>query len=262
MDGLSREQQITAAFVRVADTLTADYDIIDLMHSLLEVCTNVLDVTAGGLVLADEAGELQLLASTSEQADFVEVMQLGAGAGPCVDCFRTGRAVAVSDIEQSGGQWPEFQKAAVGQGFRSVYATPMKLRGQVLGAMNLFGTQVGELNAPDAAVAQALADVATIGILQERSIRETGIVTEQLQRALESRIIIEQAKGVLSAMGRMTVDEAFTALRGYARNHNLTLRVVAEGVTRRTIDVLESTGVPSRSARHAKPDDLDSRSRV
>ena len=250
MDGLSREQQITAAFVRVADTLTADYDIIDLMHSLLEVCTSVLDVTAGGLLLADEGGEL------------VEVMQLGAGAGPCVDCFRAGRAVAVSDIELSGGQWPEFQKAALGQGFRSVYATPMKLRGQVLGAMNLFGTRAGELNAPDAAVAQALADVATIGILQERSIRETGIVTEQLQRALETRIIIEQAKGVLSVTGRLTMDEAFVALRRYARDRNLTLRVVAEGVTNRTIDVLEPTGVPSRSTRQARPDDPERRFRV
>jgi len=234
----SREQRITEAFVTVADTLIDDYDVIDLLHTLVEVCTNVLAVDSGGLLLANEAGELQLIASTSEQADFVEIMQLAAGVGPCLDCFSSGMPVSVGDIAEGGAQWPAFQKAALQQGFAAVYATPLRLRGQVLGAMNLFRTQAGELNAPDAAVAQALADVATIGILQERSIRETGVVTEQLQRALESRILIEQAKGVLSAMGLMSVDEAFEALRTYARRHNLPLRTVAQGVTDRTLDVM------------------------
>jgi GAF domain-containing protein len=242
----SREQRITAAFVTVADTLIADYDVIDLLHSLVDVCANVLDVSGGGLLLADESGQLQLVASTSERADFVEVMQLAAGVGPCVDCFGSGMPVSVGDIQADGARWPVFQKAALQQGFHSVYATPLRLRGQVLGAMNLFRASVGELNAADAAVAQALADVATIGILQERSIRETGIVTEQLQRALESRILIEQAKGVLSATGQMTVDEAFEALRTYARRNNLTLRAVALGVTNRTLDVVEQRAAAPR----------------
>jgi GAF domain-containing protein len=237
---LSREQRINVAFVAVADTLIADYDLIDLLHTLVESCTSVLDVEAGGLLLADESGELQLLASTNEQADFVEVMQLSAGAGPCVDCFRTGTAVAVADIKESGDRWPAFQAAALQQGFRSVYATPMLLRGQVIGAMNLFNTEPGVLNEADAAVAQALADVATIGILQERSIRETSVVTAQLQRALESRIIIEQAKGVLSALGGFDVHQAFAMLRGYARDHNVTLRSAAEGVAARTLDIIGS----------------------
>lgn len=242
----SREQRITQAFVTVADTLIADYDVIDLLHTLVEVCTNVLDVNAGGLLLADESGELQLVASTSEKADFVEIMQLAAGVGPCVDCFSTGMPVSVGDIEGDGARWPTFQAAALQQGFAAVYATPLRLRGKVLGAMNLFRFEPGELNAPDAAVARALADVATIGILQERSIRETGIVSEQLQRALESRILIEQAKGVLSATGNINVDEAFEALRTYARRNNLTLRAVAEGVTNRTLDLLMQTSVAPR----------------
>jgi GAF domain-containing protein len=237
MGEVSREQRINAAFVAVADTLTADYDLIDLLHTLVGVCADVLDVDAAGLVLADDDGDLQVLASTSEQADLVEVMQLAAGSGPCVDCFRTGIVVDIADIAESGGRWPEFQAAALGQGFRAVHATPMRLRGQVLGAMNLFSVDPGNLNDADAAVAQALADVATIGILQERSIRETGIVAEQLRWALESRVIIEQAKGVLSALDGVGVDEAFDRLREYARNHNLTLRAVAEGVTARTLDV-------------------------
>jgi GAF domain-containing protein len=238
MAELSREQRINDAFVQVADTLIADYDIVDLLHTLVEVCTNLLSVQAGGLVLADDNGDLQLMASTSEMADFVEVMQLAAGVGPCVDCFRTGAPVSVRDIQNSGNQWPQFEVAMTLQGFRAVYATPMRLRGQVLGAMNLFSIEPGEFNTADAGVAQALADVATIGILQERSIRETGIVTEQLQRALESRIIIEQAKGVLSAMGVMSVDEAFDSLREFARRNNRTLRSVAEGVIDRSLDVL------------------------
>jgi GAF domain-containing protein len=233
----SREQRINAAFVAVADTLIADYDLIDLLHTLVDVCADVLDVEAAGLVLADDDGELQVLASTSEQADLVEILQLAAGAGPCVDCFRTGTVVDVADIAESGDRWPEFKAAALGQGFRAVHATPMRLRGQVLGAMNLFSTKPGNLNPADAGVAQALADVATIGILQERSIRETSIVAEQLQRALESRVIIEQAKGVLAALHGVGVDEAFTLLRSYARDHNLTLRSVAEGVTARTLEV-------------------------
>ncbi len=246
----TREQRINDAFVTVADTLVDEYDVIDLVHTLVEVCTTLLDVDAGGLLLADENGELQLVASTSERADFVEVMQLAAGMGPCVDCFTSGKAVAVHDIARDGGRWPEFQAAAAQQGFRAVYATPLRLRGKVLGAMNLFSNTVGELNAPDAAVAQALADVATIGILQERNIRETGVVAAQLQRALESRVLIEQAKGVLSAQGDMDVDTAFTTLRTYARSHNLTLRAVAEAVTSRTLDILEVSTAPRAPRRH------------
>jgi len=243
MGDSSREHRITAAFVTVADTLIADYDIIDLLHTLVVACTDVLDVDAAGLFLADDHGVLQLLASTSEQADFVEIMQLNAGAGPCVDCFRTGVAVDIADIETSPGDWPEFRAAALGQGFRAVHATPMRLRGQVLGAMNLFSVEPGALNADDAAVAQALADVATIGILQERSIRETSTVTEQLQRALESRVIIEQAKGVLSVVDGIGIDEAFNRLHDYARSHNLTLRAVAQGVAARTLHLTDAPTV-------------------
>lgn len=246
MDELSREQRITRAFVTVADTLTADYDVIDLLHTLVEICVGSLDVQAGGLALADEHGELRLVASTSEHADFVEMMQLNARSGPCIDVFRSATAVAVADIEQSGGRWPAFRTATLDQGFRSVYVTPMRLRGQVLGAMSLFGTATGVLDPRDAAVVQALADVATIGILQERSIREAEAVAGQLQHALQSRIVIEQAKGVLSAARGIGMDEAFAVLRDHARRNNLTLRSVAEGVAARTVDPFPESGPGSR----------------
>jgi GAF domain-containing protein len=237
MDGKSRETRINAAFVAVADTLTTDYDMVDLLHTLVLECVQILDTDAGGLMLVADDGELQLMTSTSEEADFVEVMQLDAASGPCIDCFRTGTAVSVPDIRLTGGRWPRFSAAALQHGFLSAHATPMKLRGQIIGTMNLFGREVGEVSKRDAAVAQALADVATIGILQERVIREGHVLAEQLHHALDSRVLIEQAKGVIAQSLSMTMDEAFAILRKYARDHNATIRSVAEGVSDRSVSV-------------------------
>lgn len=243
MDGTSREAQISAAFVTVADTLTSDYDMVDLLHTLVQSCASILSMEAGGLMLVDGAGELQLMTSTSEAAGFVEVMQLNAAAGPCIDCFRTGVAVSVGDISAST-LWPTFRAAALEQGFHSVLATPMKLRGKILGTMNLFGAPLEEVSARDAAVAQALADVATIGILQERVIQEGHLMEAQLHRALDSRILIEQAKGVIANELSLSMDEAFALLRKYARDRNLTIRNVAEQVSNRTVAVQELAGQP------------------
>lgn len=237
MNSSSREARLNAAFVMVADTLTADYHVADLLHTLVTECVEIVAAQAGGLMLVDAHGNLQLLASTSERADVVEVLQLDAGAGPCVDCFRTGLAVSVPDIATSDGRWPAFRTASLEQGFRSVHATPMQLRGEVIGAMNLFGNKSGELSPRDAAAAQALADVATIGILQERVAAHSQVISEQLQRALDGRILIEQAKGAVSQAHGVTMDQAFSELRAYARNHNLKLRAVCEAVTQRTLDV-------------------------
>lgn len=238
MSEASRETRLSAAFVRLADTVIAEYDMVDLLHTLLDDCVEILVVAAGGLMIANADGHLELLASTSEKADLVEVMQLAAGAGPCIECFTTGVSVSIPDIGDVTKRWPEFGAEALKQGFRSMLAVPLKLRGQILGTMNLFASAVRAINERDAAIAQALADVATIGILQEKAIRETGIVAEQLQRALDSRILIEQAKGVISELGSMDMDEAFKTLRGYARDHNLTLRLVAQKVVDRSLDIL------------------------
>lgn len=236
MDGTSREAQINAAFVTVTDTLTTDYNMVDLLHSLVQNCVAILNVRAGGLMLVDGAGDLQLMTSTSEAAGFVEVMQLNAAAGPCIDCFRTGTAVSVKDISAST-LWPAFRHAALEQGFHSALATPMKLRGRIIGTMNLFGAAPEPVSARDAAVAQALADVATIGLLQERVIREGHLMEEQLHRALDSRILIEQAKGVIANGLSRSMDEAFELLRTYARNRNLTIRSVSEQVSNRSLTV-------------------------
>lgn len=259
---VSREQRVADAFVAVADTLTDEFDIIDLLHTLVDVCVDLLNVDAGCLVLADATGNLQLVASSSEKAQLVEIIQLSAGSGPCVDCYRGGAAVMVDDIAVNGDSWPVFQAAASEHGFRAVFATPMRLRGQVLGALNLFSVRPGNPSAQDALIAQALADIATIGILQERSIRETHVLNEQLQRALESRVLIEQAKGVVAAVGGLDMDKSFAALRNYARGQNLALRDVALQVTSRALDdVLEvilkpemlNDSVPKRSALKVAP---------
>lgn len=239
MGDVSREARLNAAFVMLADTLVDDYDVVGLLDTLVHECTGVLGVQAGGILLANPQGALELVASTSERADLVEIMQLAAGAGPCIDCFTTGAAVVIDDIEASSGRWPAFRDAALAQGFRSVQATPLRLRAETIGTLNLFGTGRGALTVEDASTVRALADVATIGILQERLVRERGIVAEQLERALGSRVLIEQAKGVLSELGPMGMDEAFGVLRSYARNNNLTLRAVAEAVAARTLDPRE-----------------------
>lgn len=233
----TRETQLSAAFVKLADTLVTDFDVVDLLHWLVEECTRILATDAGGLLLVDAAGVLQLIASTSEEAELVEVLQLAAGEGPCLDCFHSGSAVTVGDFRQHADTWPEFSAGALRHGFSSVHATPLRLRGQIIGTMNLFSAHVGELSPADIAVAQALADVATIGILQERTIRSANIVSEQLQYALDSRILIEQAKGVLAATSGMSMNEAFSLMRGYSKNRNLTLRKVAEGVIAHTLDL-------------------------
>lgn len=245
----SREQGLSEAFVMLADTLTSDYDIVELLHTLMDECITLLDVQGAGLLLANAQGELELVASTSERAEFVEVMQLDAGAGPCVECFTTAAAVSLPDLDEARDGWARFRAAARQQGYRSSHAVPLRLRAEVIGAMGMFRRDAGPLSDADAHVAQALADVATIGILQERLIRESGIVTEQLQRALDSRIVIEQAKGVVSESTGTGMDVAFAMLRTHARDHNLSLRSVAERVVARSLDPSDLASRPSSGSR-------------
>ncbi len=248
MDAAERETRISAAFVAVADTLTTEFDVVDLLDTLVHESVAILSMEAGGIMLADGAGELQLMTSTSEAANLVELMQLAAASGPCIDCFKGGVAISVSDIGEEASRWPEFSKAALAEGFLSALATPMKLRGRVIGTMNLFGESTAEVDERDAALAQALADVATIGILQERLIREGHLIEEQLQHALDSRVMIEQAKGVIAHSLSLSMDDAFGLLRKFARDRNLTIRSVAKRVSDRELAVQEMAGAVKRDA--------------
>ncbi len=223
-----REQAVSRAFVALADTLVADYDIIDMLDQLVTHSVALLAADAAGLMLGDARRELRVVAASSEDAKLMELLQLQNEQGPCMDCYRTATPVSVPDLTVSD-RWPMFTAAvAKAGGFRSVHALPLRLRGESIGALNLFHRSPGPLPDPDLALGQALADVATIGILQERAIHRGEIVTEQLQTALNNRVVIEQAKGVLAQHHGLTMDVAFDRLRRYCRGGNLRLADVAQ----------------------------------
>lgn len=234
----SREKRLNSAFLRLADTLAADYDVLDLLQTLVDECVAIFDVEAAGVLLADNDHRLRLVASTSVPTNLVEDMQLDAGLGPCVTSFATGMIISVANTEESGGRWPEFREVARKQGFRSVHAIPMKLRGDVIGTLNLLGTRVGRLGSRDADAAKALTDVATIGILQERLVRERSSLADQLQHALDNRVLIEQAKGMLSQIGSLGMNEAFDAMRRYARSRSVKVNDVAASIVDQSLDVV------------------------
>jgi GAF domain-containing protein len=236
MVGETRERRLTAAFVTLADTLVAGYDVVDLLQTLVDSCAELLDASDVGLVLADTTGDLSVVASTSERDALVDLLQPPSGVGPSVDCFQSGDVVSIADIA-SAQKWPQFVSDATAQGFASLHAVPMRLRGTVIGALSLYRSSTGVLSEDDASVVQGLADVATIGVLHERVLRESGIAQAQLQRALDSRVIIEQAKGVIAQTRSIDMDDAFRALRDYARNRGLNLRDVAELVVKRSITI-------------------------
>ena len=231
----AHESVLAQRLVELADTLVDDYDVADLLDTLVHTSVELLPVAQAGLLLADPRGRLEVMASTSEATRIVEVLQVqGVEGGPCVECVSNGRAVSVSDIAAAAQRWPLFAEKAVDIGFRSVLAVPMRLRQEVIGGLNLFGVGGAAITAHDAVVAQALADVATIGILQQRSIHRASLVAEQLQAALTTRVVIEQAKGVLAEYGQVDMEAAFSALRSFARRSNLKLADVAESLVDRS----------------------------
>lgn len=234
---MAREEQLTDAFVQLADTLVSEFDVTELLHGLVEHCVDLLDVAAAGILLSDQRGALQLVASSNEQSRLLELFQLQADDGPCLEAFSTGAVVAVPDLPAAAGRWPAFVPAAAAAGFGGVHALPMRLRLETIGAMNLFTTAGGQaLGDKDLRVAQALADVATIGILQERAITRSEVLVEQLQGALNSRVIIEQAKGIIAQHSRIEVDQAFGLLREHSRNTNTRLADVARNLISGDLD--------------------------
>lgn len=224
-------ERLAEVFVEVADTLVDDFDLIEFLQALATHTSELIDARAAGLMLADSRGRLQLMAASDERAEMLELFQAQALEGPCQDCFRQGRPVVNADLEHASGRWPRFAPLATSTGFKSVHAFPMRCRGEVIGALNMFGTAAGEMSDQDAAIVQALADVATVGILQERIIRRSGELAEQLQGALSTRITVEQAKGMLAHIHGESPDQAFARLRNYCRPRSLRLSDVAATLT-------------------------------
>ncbi|MGW7514589.1 GAF and ANTAR domain-containing protein [Streptomyces sp. NPDC054796] len=235
---MTREEHLLAAMVDAVDTLVDDFDLIDFLHQLCERCNELLDVSAVGVMLADPGGELQVIAASDEHTRLLELFALQIEQGPCVQCHRSGAArfnIRLDSDEQTA-EFRRFAERARQAGFVTTHALPMRLRQQAVGAMNLFDTRQQDLSAADARVAQALADVATIAILQQRTIMHGNIERAQLQAALSSRIIIEQAKGILAQRWNTDIDAAFDALRRHARNHQLPLSRLCRQVVDGTLD--------------------------
>ena len=232
---VARQDLIARSFVELADTLVEGYDPLVFLHHLAERCVEVLGMAEAGLVLVDARGQLQALASSSERMHLIELLEVQHEDGPCLDCWRSGEPVREDDLAGAAGRWPHFIPAALAAGFASAYAVPMRLRDERLGALNLFASQTAGLAGADQALAQAMADVATIGILHERFIARREEVTEQLQVAFNTRVVLEQAKGVVAEAARIDMDKAFALLRGYARHHNLLLAEVARQVIDREV---------------------------
>jgi GAF domain-containing protein len=231
-----REQLLAEAFVGLADTMVDDYDVIDVLDRLVGYSVALLAADAAGIMLVDPHGRLRVAASSNEESDWTELMQIQADEGPCIDCVRTGRPVTVTDLDTAAPRWPRFAAALHErttpdrERYRSVHALPLRLRGEAIGAMNLFHIRPGPLPDADLRLGQALADIATIGILQERAIRHGEVLTQQLQHALNTRVVIEQAKGVLAQLGNVPMEVAFERLRRHARRNNTLLGDVARQV--------------------------------
>lgn len=227
---IAREGAMARTLVELADSLVADFDVIELLTLLTDRCVEVLGVSAAGLMLVGPDGELRVMASSSEAARLLELFELQAQEGPCLDCFRTGQPVAQDDLAQAADRWERFSAEALASGFHAVNSLPLRLRDSVIGALNLFHVETVTMAPAEIEAAQALADVATIAILQHRATLEAQVLAEQLSHALNSRIVIEQAKGMVAERERVPMEEAFARLRRHARDHNRRLADIANDV--------------------------------
>jgi GAF domain-containing protein len=231
---VAREAVLARAFVRLADTLASDFDIVDFLHGLSADSVEILRAEAAGVMLADPRGGLRLIASSDERMRLLELFELQDAEGPCLDAFSSGRAVQAS-AANGRARWPVFATRASGEGFQVMCAVPLRVRTHVIGALNLFRGSDEPFTGIEMEIAQAMAEMAAIGLIQERALRERNLLTEQLQAALSSRVVIEQAKGMLAEYLTVTVDDAFKLLRIYARDHNRKLSQVASDLVDREI---------------------------
>lgn len=233
---MTREAVLADTFVQLADTLIDDFDVVDLLTLLADRSVEVLDADAAGTVLAAPDGHLHVVAVSSQAVRVLELFELQAEEGPSLDAYRTGTAIVAEDLTTFESHWPRFARRALAAGFRSLHAVPMCLRGATIGVLNLFRAEQHRADGEEVQIAEAFASVATIAILQHRARLEAQAINEQLSHALNSRVVIEQAKGMLSERLGVSMGQAFEALRRHARNHNRRLAEVAAEVINGTID--------------------------
>jgi len=237
MSTIPRESWLGAVYVSLADSDASDTSAVDGMREIVLAAQSIDGVTEASILLADDTGSLAVMATSSTRAEMLEVLQLADDAGPCVECFQTGEVVRVDDLGVADKKWSALHRSATVFGIRSILAVPLRLRGETIGTLSLFSEILGGVTERDVALAHALADVATIGILQARSTGRHEEIQLQLTAALESRVLIEQAKGVISGARRITVDQAFVRLRDHARSHNMRLQETARLVVERSLSL-------------------------
>lgn len=237
-----RERQVIEAFVSLAGHLAEGLDVVELLADLTAECSRMLDITSAGLLLADRSGILHVVAASSESARAVELFQLQRDEGPCLECYSSGEPVTVEDLSDHSQRWPNFAAAATDAGLASVNAVPLKIHGTPIGAMGLFGTQRGSIPSEDLRLAQGLADVATVAVVNSRDYSDSASLAEQLQTALNSRVVIEQAKGFLAQVGGIEPGEAFEVLRKFARDRGQRLSLVAAAVVTRSLSAADVLG--------------------
>jgi GAF domain-containing protein len=242
-----REGAVSAAFVTLASDLVNGHDVVDMLTTLTTTCAQLLDISSAGLLLADRRMTLRVVAASSEASRGLEIFQLQSLQGPCLDCYRDGTPVSVADLRLEVGRWPRFVPTATERGFRSVHAVPLRLRDHILGTLGMFGMSPGTLNHADLSLAQALADVASVALVQDRSVTDSRAIADQLQHALDSRVAIEQAKGVLAQFGGLEMQGAFEVLRSYSRHHHARIADVAGAIASRALDPVVIIGHARRN---------------
>lgn len=230
MISTQRDVDLANIFVLLGDSLSAGRDIVDTMDILVQSSTRFTAATEAGILLADSAGVLHVTASTNERTREIEEAQLGSSQGPCLDCYLSGQAIGVSDISTEAARWPQFVALAQSRGFSAVHSAPLNVHGQTFGTLNLFSTGLVPFSDQDAALALALAQMATISVVQHKVLGDHKALTDQLRGALDSRILIEQAKGILAQRHGVPVDAAFSLLRNYARSTNSKLHDIADRI--------------------------------
>lgn len=223
-------EKLASTFVEVADTLVADFDVVEFLHLVTTRAAELTGASAAGILLADAGGRLQFMAASDERSTFLELFQVQAQQGPCQDAFARGQVVVDVDLTRASPRWPRFAPRAAAAGYRSVHAFPLRLRSELIGAMGLFATEVGRMDDDDLRIVQGLADVATIGLLQQRAVHRGDVLSAQLQGALDSRVVVEQAKGAIAQHRGVSVDDAFDLMRSYCRGNGLRLGEVARAV--------------------------------
>ncbi|MWV49125.1 GAF domain-containing protein [Rathayibacter sp. VKM Ac-2803] len=235
MPTTTHEQMLLETLTAVADTLVDDFDIVEFLHDLVERCAAIFDAVDVGIVLADPHGDLVVMASTSERMHLIEALQLSAGDGPCMESYTTGSAITAGTLDDIQSRWPAFAEGVGESGYQSVHAVPLRLQSETIGSLNFFSDRAGELGPSDVRAAQTIADVATIGLVQQRTVREASVARDQLQLAVKARVLIEQAKGAIAHSRTVDMETAWDILRDLARSRRASVSDTARGIIDRVV---------------------------